>query len=83
MEEKKVLVAYTVKVYEDGGRDVEDAKLEGTQPLSAEQIYKDIEDTAKIIEQKRIENAAYAGVRRFYEQIAAEQAKQEEAEVIE
>jgi hypothetical protein len=65
-----------------GSIDVEDANVEGTTTLNSEAIYKDIEDVAKIISFKRIENAAYGGVARFYREIAAaqEQAAQEQAQ---
>jgi len=77
-EEKKLVTAYVVKRYENGDVDVEDAHLEGTTELNSEAMYKDIEDVAKIIGLKRTENAAYAGVYRFYadlERRAAEQAQ--------
>lgn len=80
MEEKKVVVAYTVKRFEDGSVAVEDAKLEGTTEVVDEQIYKDIEDVADMVNMRRIENAAYAGARRFYADLAASQQKAEEAE---
>lgn len=80
MEEKKISVAYTVKRYENGDVDVEHAGIEGTTELSSEGMYKDIEDVARIINLKRIENAAFAGVYRFYQQAqAAEAAGAEEA----
>lgn len=66
MEEKKVVTAYIVKRYDNGDIDVENAGLEGTTELKSEEMYKDIEDVAKVIELKRIENAALAGVYRFY-----------------
>lgn len=84
-QEKRVAVAYVVKRYENGDIDVEDAKLEGTEEVTSEQIYKDIEDVAKVIANKRIENAAYAACYRFYldlkraEQAAAVQQAEEEA----
>ena len=84
MEEKKISVKYSIIRYEDGSIDVEDAGVEGTTPLASEQIYKDIEDVAKIIELKRVENAASAGafngIARFYAQV---QAQQEEAKAAE
>lgn len=66
MEEKKVVTAYVVKRYENGDIDVEDAGLEGTEPMTSEQIYKDIEDVAKLVANKRVENAAYYGAYRFF-----------------
>ena len=86
MEEKKIVTAYVVKRYDNGDIDVEDAHLEGTSEMTSEQIYKDIEDVSKTIGLKRIENAAFAGVYRFYSDIqnqaqaAAEQAKANDAE---
>ena len=44
-----------------------------------EKIYKDIEEVARVISLKRAENAAYAGVRRFYAEIAAAQQQAAEA----
>lgn len=80
MEEKKIVAAYTVMRYEDGSVDVKDAEVEGTTKMESEQIYKDIEDVAKMIELKRIENSTYIGIRRFYADMAAAQQKaQEEA----
>lgn len=76
-EEKKIAVAYTVKRYEDGSVDVEDAKLEGTQEMTTEQIYKDVEDVAELIKLKRVENSAYIGIRRFYADVQAAQEKAE------
>ena len=82
MEEKKVVVAYTVKRYEDGSVDVEDAKLEGTEGITSEEIFKDIEGVAEMIETKRVENAAfvgaYNGTAKFYQDVNA--AKTAEAE---
>ena len=69
--EKKVVVAYVVKRYNNGDIDVEDAGVEGTDEVSSEQIYKDIEDVSRIIALKRTENAAYAGVRRFFAEVEA------------
>jgi hypothetical protein len=78
MEEnvKKVVTAYVVKRYENGDIDVEDAGLEGTETLQSEQIYKDIEDVARVIANKRVENAAYVGAYRFFNDLRA----REEAE---
>lgn len=74
MDEKKISVAYIVKRYENGDVDVEHAGIEGTTELSSEGMYKDIEDVARIINLKRIENAAFAGVYRFYQQAQAAEA---------
>ena len=76
MEDKKIAYAYTVLRYENGDTDVQDAKLEGTTEMTADNIYKDIEDVARIIGNKRVENAAYAGVLRFYQDIERKQAEQ-------
>lgn len=76
-ETKKIVTAYVVKRYENGDIDVEDAKLEGTEPLVSEQIYKDIEDVARVIANKRVENAAYVGAYRFFAELRA----REEAEM--
>lgn len=73
--ERKVSVAYTIKRYENGDVDVSHAGIEGTTELSSEGMYKDIEDVARIIQLKRVENAAYAGVLRFYQ--AAQSAQDE------
>lgn len=80
MEEKKIVVAYTVKRFEDGSIDVVDAGLEGTTTLESEAIYKDIEDVAKVINLKRVENAAYAGVLRFYQNAQAQSQEASSAE---
>lgn len=76
-EEKKVTVAYTVFRYENGDVDVKHAGVEGTTELTSEGMYKDIEDLARIIQLKRTENAAYAGVMRFYRDAAAAEAQQQ------
>ena len=70
-EERKIVSAYIVKRFDNGDIDVEDAKLEGTTPLGNEDIYKDIEDVSKTISLKRMENAAFAGVYRFYADLEA------------
>lgn len=72
-DERKVSVAYTIMRYENGDVDVKHAGVEGTTELSSEGMYKDIEDVARIIQLKRIENASYAGVLRFYQQAQAAQ----------
>ena len=71
--ERKPVVADTIMRFDNGDVDVKDAGVEGTTPLNSEAIYKDIEDVAKIIELKRVENAAFAGVYRFYQQANAAQ----------
>lgn len=74
-DSKKVAYAYTIIRYANGDTDVEDAKLEGTTEMSSEDIYKDIEEVSKIISIKRVENAAYAGVLRFYQDVERRQAE--------
>lgn len=83
MEEKTLVTAYVVKRYSNGDIDVEDAKLEGTTEMVPAQIYKDIEDVAKTIELKRVENAAYAGVYRFYQSVQEHEASQNDAPAVE
>lgn len=81
--ERKLVVAYTVMRYEDGSVDAVDAGMEGTTAVSSEEAYKDIEDVAKLIANKRIENAAYVGAyngtARFYQDANAAKAAQEQA----
>lgn len=86
MEKENVVVAYTIKRLADGGIDVENLGLEGTEQLSDEQIYRDIEDVARIIDKKRVENAAYAGyvrayndIKKYEAQLAAAEAQDNEA----
>lgn len=81
-DEKTIVVAYIVKRMSNGDIDVEDAKLNGTKPISDEEIFKDIEDVNEAIQLKRSENAAYSGIARFYSDVAAKQAemKNKEAE---
>lgn len=62
-----VKVAYTIRRYENGDVDVVNADVEGAVKLGSEALYKDLEDVAEIIRLKRIENAAYSGVLRFYQ----------------
>lgn len=77
-DERKVSVAYTIKRYENGDVDVVHAGIEGTTELTSEGMYKDIEDVARIIQLKRVENAAYAGVLRFYQNAQAASAESAE-----
>lgn len=76
-KEKKIVVAYTIYRNADGSIDVKDAGVEGTTTIADEEIYKDIEDVARIIKQKRIENAAfvgaYNGTSKFFANMAAQQ----------
>lgn len=80
--EKKVVVAYTVFRNADGSIDVKNAGVEGTTVVSDEEIYKDIEDVARIIGHKRVENAAYVGAyngtAKFWENVNAAQNKQKD-----
>lgn len=84
-EEKKVLTAYTVIRYEDGSVDVRNADgFEGAAEITGDAIYKDIEEVSRMIALKRTENAAYAGVRRFYAEVsAAQEAAQKEGDTTE
>lgn len=77
-EEKKVAVAYTVYRNADGSVDVKDAGVEGTTTLASEEIYKDIEDVARIIKNKRTENAAYVGAYNGVSRFFADMQKQQE-----
>lgn len=78
-EVKKVAVAYTVYRNEDGSIDVHDAGVENTATLTNEEIYKDIEEVAKIIANKRTENAAYVGAYNGVSRFFADMQKQQEA----
>lgn len=78
-DEKKIVSAYTVKRYANGDIDVEDAKLNGSVPMTSEAIFKDIEDVSQMINLQRIQNASAQGAARFYaelERARAAQAKQ-------
>jgi hypothetical protein len=83
MEDKKVVFAYTVMRNEDGSVDVKDAGLEGIEPIGTADIYADIEAVAKLIELKRSSDAAftaaYNGIAKFYQDLAAQQRAQAEA----
>lgn len=74
---KKVAVAYTVLRYEDGSADVKDAEMEGTERISNDEIFKDIEEVARLVQLKRIENAAfvaaYNGTAKFYQDVNQQQ----------
>lgn len=76
--ERKPVVAYIVKRFEDGGINVTNADIEGTTALSSEALYKDIEEVAETIKLKRIENAAYAGARKFYQDLMTAQTQAEQ-----
>ena len=77
MEDKKALFAYTVVRNEDGSVDVKDAGLEGTEAIATDKIYEDIEAVARLIQLKRVSDAAYAaaynGAVKFYQDLAAQQ----------
>lgn len=84
MEEKKIVMAYTVKRYEDGSVDVADAELEGVDKCTSEEAYKDIEDVAQMIKFKRYENAAfvgaYNGTAKFYQDVNKQQTEEKPEE---
>ena len=69
--ENKVVVSYIVSRFENGDIRVENNPVEGITLLSNEALYKDLEDVAKTIENRRIENAAYRGIYRFYADMEA------------
>lgn len=80
--EKKLVMAYVVKRYENGDTDIENAEVEGVElpKLTNEEMYKDVEEVAKLIKHKRIENAAYLGCYRFFQdQERARQAAMQQA----
>lgn len=83
--EKEIKVAYVVYRYADGSADVKDAEMEGTERVSNDEIFKDIEDVARLVQLKRVENAAfvaaYNGTAKFYQDVNAKQ--QEEAVEVE
>lgn len=62
--EKKIITSYRIERYSDGSLEVKDNEIEGTTKLTAEQMFQDIEDTAKMISYRRIENSTYTGVLR-------------------
>jgi len=86
MVDKKIAFAYIVMRNEDGSVDVKDAGLEGVEPVATEVIYKDIEDVSRLIELKRTSDtaftAAYNGIAKFYQDLAAQQKAQAEATVV-
>lgn len=76
MNEPKLTVAYTIKRFANGDVEVDNADIEGAEDLvklSSEALYKDIEDVAETIRLKRIENAAYSGVVRFFRVMQAQE----------
>jgi hypothetical protein len=77
MADKKVLFSYSVTRYEDGSVDVADLEKEETEKLSADDIYKDIEDVARLVSLKRAADtaftAAYNGVAKFFQDVNAQQ----------
>jgi hypothetical protein len=78
-EERKPVTAYVVKHFENGDIEVEDAHLDGTTELSTDEIFRNIEQTAKAIELKHYENAAYMGIARFYDDMARRAAAEAQA----
>jgi len=83
MEEKKVVASYTVTRYEDGSVDVKNVEVEGATEMPTEDIYRDIEEVAKMIATKRVENAAfvgaYNGTAKFYQDVNTAKAAEQEA----
>jgi len=79
MEDKQKLFSYTVTRNADGSIDVADnsSNVEGTEAITSDKIYEDIEAVAKLIKMKRYSDAAFAaaynGVAKFYQDIAAQQ----------
>jgi hypothetical protein len=84
-DSKKVAFAYTVVRNEDGSVDVRDAGLEGVEAIENARIYEDIEAVARLIELKRQSDAsfvaAYNGIAKFYQDLAAQQQKAPTPEV--
>lgn len=83
-EAPKAVASYVITRFENGDIRVDNNdQIEGIDVLSNEQLYKDIEDVADIIKNRRIENAAYRGIYRFYaemeqREMAAQQAAMNE-----
>lgn len=73
------VVSYTVTRFDNGDIRVDNNEIEGITPLSNEGLYKDIEDVAKTIENRRIENAAYRGIYRFYSEMEQREAAARDA----
>ena len=73
--EPKVVVSYIVSRFDNGDIRVENNPIEGITVLNSEALYKDVEDVAETIKNRRIENAAYRGIYRFY----ADMEKREQA----
>jgi hypothetical protein len=77
MADKKVLFSYSVTRYEDGSVDVSDLEQEGTEKVTADAIYKDIEDVSRLVALKRTADtaftAAYNGVAKFFQDVNAQQ----------
>lgn len=67
--EKKLVMAYVVKRYDNGDTDIENAEIEGVElpKLTNEEMYRDVEEVAKLIKHKRMEQAAYLGCYRFFQ----------------
>jgi hypothetical protein len=75
--EPKVVVSYIVSRFDNGDIRVENNPIEGITVLNSEALYKDVEDVAETIKNRRIENATYRGLCRFY----ADMEKREQAAV--
>lgn len=74
-EENKAVTSYVITRFANGDVRVENnTNIEGTTPLSNEGLYKDIEDVAETIKNRRIENAAYRGIYRFYAEMEQREA---------
>lgn len=67
--EKKAVVAYVVTRYDNGETKITNYKEEGLElpELSDEELYRDVEEVAKLIQHKRMEQAAYLGCYRFFQ----------------
>lgn len=74
--ENEAVCSYVITRFANGDIKVENnTSLEGVTPLSSEGLYKDIEDVADIIKNRRIENAAYRGIYRFYTEMEQREAE--------
>ena len=72
-----VVCSYVISRYENGDITVDNnTAIEGIAQLSSEALYKDIEDVADIIRNRRIENASYRGIQRFYADMQAYEEQQ-------
>lgn len=77
MEEKKATYSYTITHFSDGSIEIADSMREDTDRISPEECYNNVEEVAKTIERKRIENAALVGaynaVAKFFKDARAAQ----------